>query len=234
MKKIEVVIPAYNEEDRLPKVIEVLQRTKEVGKIIVVDDGSTDQTIKQAAELGVTVLRHQKNKGKGAALKTGIKETTKNPLMIIDADLKNLRPDHITTLINLFYNQEDCDIKTNPETKKGKGETVLVNGVVDRGQASNLTEKIEEALTGLRIMDRKVWDNTLKELSEDGYSVDYLIYVTAKKLGKIKTKTLPGLEHYKKTEKNGFIKGSFNYVKMFLQITYETIASKISKIKKAL
>ncbi|MCP3682792.1 MAG: glycosyltransferase family 2 protein [bacterium] len=67
--RVFVVIPAYNEGDHIAKVI---SRTKKYAKnIIVVDDGSTDETYKEAKKTGVIVLRHLVNLGKGAALKTG-------------------------------------------------------------------------------------------------------------------------------------------------------------------
>ncbi len=244
MEKMEVVIPAYNEEGRLPKVVEVLKTTKEIERIIVVDDGSTDETAKQARELGVTVLSHKENLGKGAALRTGIKEVKSNPFLIMDADLKNLKPDHVSVLISRFFGYGNYNVELKDRErkikqkikffpKKEKGETVLVNGMIDRGKASNVTEKIEEAFSGIRIMDRKVWEAALEELSEDGYGVDYLIYSKAKKIGNVETETLAGLNHYSKTEKIGAIKGVAKHAKMYLQIVYELIANKISKIKKS-
>ena len=64
-----VVIPAHNESERIGRVIRAAQ--KHVKNIIVVDDGSQDDTAHQATEAGATVLRHKVNLGKGAALKTG-------------------------------------------------------------------------------------------------------------------------------------------------------------------
>lgn len=64
-----VVIPAYNEAPRIRDVI--LKVKKYTQKIIVVDDGSTDQTTEVAKKSGALVLRHKLNLGKGAAMKTG-------------------------------------------------------------------------------------------------------------------------------------------------------------------
>ena len=69
MKKTFVVIPAYNEELHIAKVI---KKTKKYAKnIIIVDDGSNDNTVKIAENTGVTVLKHVVNLGKGSSLKTG-------------------------------------------------------------------------------------------------------------------------------------------------------------------
>jgi len=67
--KITVVVPAHNEEDRIGEVLKDLKKTKL--PVVVVDDGSTDKTYQIAKKHKITVLRHQVNLGKGAALKTG-------------------------------------------------------------------------------------------------------------------------------------------------------------------
>ncbi len=65
-----VIIPAYNEEKKIGRVIRGLFE-QGLEDIVVVDDGSTDQTAAQARKLGVKVLRHEINRGQGAALETG-------------------------------------------------------------------------------------------------------------------------------------------------------------------
>ena len=85
--KIFIVIPAYNESRRIGKVLVDLAKYKL--PIIVVDDGSNDDTSLIAANLKATVLRHRVNLGKGAALKTGFKSALKNgadAVIMIDAD----------------------------------------------------------------------------------------------------------------------------------------------------
>ena len=65
-----VVIPAYNESQVLRSVVEEVRRLGP--RVVVVDDGSTDETATEALESGATVLRHAANLGQGAALQTGI------------------------------------------------------------------------------------------------------------------------------------------------------------------
>lgn len=65
------MIPAYNEGENVAEVIENIEREEKGYKVIVVDDGSKDDTAKVAAEREVIVLRHIINRGQGAALKTG-------------------------------------------------------------------------------------------------------------------------------------------------------------------
>lgn len=90
MKKVGVVIPAFNEETGVQHVVtEILQVLQEYGieaEVIVVDDGSTDQTAKAAAAGGARVLRHRSNRGYGASLKTGIAAAPYEYIVITDAD----------------------------------------------------------------------------------------------------------------------------------------------------
>jgi glycosyltransferase involved in cell wall biosynthesis len=85
--KLSVIVPAYNEENSILEALKNIKKhTKLSDEIIVVDDGSKDDTFKNAKKAGVKVLRHEKNKGYGAALKTGIREAKNDYILIIDAD----------------------------------------------------------------------------------------------------------------------------------------------------
>ena len=87
---LSVVIPAYNEAQSVGPVVEsLLEDLAGTGwpfEIIVVDDGSTDGTGSQAESTGVRVIRHQTNRGYGAALKTGIRYARHRVVCITDAD----------------------------------------------------------------------------------------------------------------------------------------------------
>jgi len=100
------VIPAYNEESRLGKVIfDVLTY---VDRVVAVDDASGDQTSQAAKEAGATVVRHRINRGQGAALKTGTMaalDLGADIIVHIDADGQH-DPTMIPTLINPILNGE--------------------------------------------------------------------------------------------------------------------------------
>jgi len=88
-----VVIPAYNEAKTIAEIIERVQKA-EVGlekEIIVVDDGSTDGTreiLKSLTANNLKIIFHEKNQGKGAALRTGFSQATGDIILIQDADLE--------------------------------------------------------------------------------------------------------------------------------------------------
>jgi glycosyltransferase involved in cell wall biosynthesis len=95
--KLSVVMPVFNEHDSVLKVIdEVLDSPFDI-EIIVVDDGSTDGTREILRDLdreGVRVFFHEKNGGKGAALKTGFGHVTGDIVLIQDADLEYTPDDY--------------------------------------------------------------------------------------------------------------------------------------------
>jgi len=85
---ISVVIPAYNEEEAIGAVVDELIEILRDGayEIIVVDDGSTDNTAKIVQEKRVKFIQHSHSMGYGAAIKTGIKNAANDLIMIIDGD----------------------------------------------------------------------------------------------------------------------------------------------------
>jgi glycosyltransferase involved in cell wall biosynthesis len=80
------VIPAFNEGASVAEVVTSLSGVGPWHEIIVVDDGSTDDTGTRARDAGASVVRHPYNKGNGAAVKTGIRQATGEFVLIVDAD----------------------------------------------------------------------------------------------------------------------------------------------------
>jgi glycosyltransferase involved in cell wall biosynthesis len=81
-----VIIPAFNEGLAIRQVVTGLQSGAAWREIIVVDDGSVDDTAAQATAAGARVIRHPYNKGNGAAVKTGLRQATGSFVLILDAD----------------------------------------------------------------------------------------------------------------------------------------------------
>jgi len=109
-KSISVIIPAYNEAKTIDGVIREVLKLDEVKELIVVDDGSTDRTKEKIkvflADSRFVYVLHPKNRGKGAALKTGIKKAKKDIVLLLDADLMNITITKIRKIINPVLNDE--------------------------------------------------------------------------------------------------------------------------------
>lgn len=124
--KLSVIIPAYNER---PYVEEVIQRVQAVDfnkEVIVVDDGSTDGTrevlSKLEAEEGIRVVYHERNRGKGAAIRTALEHVTGDLVIIQDADLE-YDPDDYPDLLAPF-DKGRCDVVYGTRLVRGKAQRV--------------------------------------------------------------------------------------------------------------
>ena len=121
---LSVIIPCYNEEKTIFLIVEKIKKIKNLSpEIIIVDDCSTDKTsdvLKKISQLypAIKIFKHEKNLGKGAAIRSGIKLVTGNIVLLQDADLE-YDPNDYHNLLQPFY-ETDADIVYGTRFKGGK------------------------------------------------------------------------------------------------------------------
>ena len=119
-QKVSVIIPAYNEEETVAKVVEVVKNVSVVDEIIVVNDGSSDNTEAEALKAGAIVINHETNKGKGQALYTGYQQAECDIIAFIDADIYNLTSGKVEAMIRPILEGKTDITKTKFSRASGR------------------------------------------------------------------------------------------------------------------
>src|SRR5262245_11164903 len=148
-----VVIPACNEAMVIGSVVTDLRANGPWLEILVVDDGSTDDTGARASAAGARVIRHPYNKGNGAAVKTGIRQATGACVLIVDADGQH-RPEDAMRLVAQLH---DYDLVVGARSAESQaGAARRVGNALLNWTASYLTERpIPDLTSGFRAARRE-------------------------------------------------------------------------------
>ncbi|MDR0912632.1 MAG: glycosyltransferase [Methanobrevibacter sp.] len=117
---VSVVIPAFNEEKNISKVISVLMEINYIDEIIVVDDGSHDKTSQIARESGAILIQHHYNQGKGAALQTGFKNSKGDIIAFLDGDISNINCEMVDKIIQPILTGKSGIVKTKFSRESGR------------------------------------------------------------------------------------------------------------------
>lgn len=166
MTVLSVVIPAYNEENGIAeiasRVLSVAPALKEVGvdrlELLVVDDGSRDRTAQVAGDIpGVTLIRHPKNRGYGAALKTGFSRASGELIGFLDAD-GTYPPEYFPQLCQVALDGADLVIGSRMAGEESR--MPLTRRVGNFFFANLLTllsrQKVTDSASGMRVFRRDI------------------------------------------------------------------------------
>lgn len=192
MAKVVAAIPALNEEQSIAKVI--IHSINWVDKVLVVDDGSVDDTSLIATKLGAVVIRHERNLGKGAALRKCFdwaRDSGFDVLVTLDADGQH-NPDDIPRLLTPIIDGE-ADVVIASRLSDGVPALRRIGGqILDRMIAGG--GDVVDSQSGFRAYSRKAFEQV--NASEFGMGVDSEILMHAKEAG-LRIVELPVTMEYK-------------------------------------
>lgn len=217
--KVIIGMPAYNEERSVASMI--LQAKEYADQVLVVNDGSTDNTVRVSKLAGAEVVSHDRNRGYGSAIRTILSEAGKRDadiLVIVDADAQN-NPGEIPSLINGIKAGADLVIGSRRMQREAipayrwAGQKILA-------KFTNIAarQNLSDTESGFRAYSRKAI-NSLK-LSETGMAVSAEIISEASRLG-LKIEEVPITISYEDAtpSQNPVVHGLGNLSRIFLLIS---------------
>lgn len=169
--KISVVIPAFNEEKNIAKVIKTIKDCKIANEIIVIDNNSTDNTSKISKEMKVKVFFCEKQ-GKGYAMEMGIKKATGDIIVFADGDICNYKKKFINDMIEPIINNRADFVKSTFKRSGGRVTELVAKPLIEATFPDLM--KFEQPLSGI-IAGKKTILSKI-ELNKD-YGVDIGILI---------------------------------------------------------
>ena len=181
--KTAAIIPAYREEQHISGVVRRTRR--QLDHVLVVDDGSRDTTARCAREAGAEVIVHSQNRGKGEAIKTGLRHWLDRQfihVIILDADGQHL-PEEINRFIAAAAQAGDRSFFLGNRMNNLTG-MPLVRRVVNRYMSNRISricrQKIPDTQCGFRMLDRQLIPELLDGGSRFDYETEMLIIASRK------------------------------------------------------
>ncbi|MBI5370340.1 glycosyltransferase [Candidatus Uhrbacteria bacterium] len=210
------IIPAFNEETTIAQVVRPLVTSEGIDEVVVVSDGSTDETAHLARREGATVLELPRRGGKGEAMHFGVEQTTAQVLAFFDADLRGLTHEHVERLLL-------------PVVNGGRWMNV---GIRDRGRLWTWVSHHLPLISGERAMRREVFEGIPAEYLH-GFmvetSLNYYCRTHRLRYGAV---DLPGLSIRRKYEKVSWPRAVVQYTRMFWQVGEAMLVVRLARLLK--
>jgi glycosyltransferase involved in cell wall biosynthesis len=190
-------MPAKNEAVNLQKLLPLLQATLPGAELIVVNDGSTDNTVALCESLGVRVVSHQYSKGNGASIKSGARHASRDTVVFMDGDGQH-KPADILRLYAVFCQGYDMVIGARSAATQASVGRLVANTLYNRLSSWMANQTIRDLTSGFRIVNRRKFLKFLYLLPNGfsypttitmsffraGYSVAYVDIEAGKREGK--------------------------------------------------
>lgn len=194
---LSIVMPAKNEAVNLQKLLPLLQATLPGAELIVVNDGSTDNTVALCESLGVSVVSHQYSKGNGASIKSGARHASRDTVVFMDGDGQH-KPADILRLYAVFCQGYDMVIGARSAATQASVGRLVANTLYNRLSSWMANQTIRDLTSGFRIVNRRKFLKFLYLLPNGfsypttitmsffraGYSVAYVDIEAGKREGK--------------------------------------------------
>ncbi|NLJ72744.1 MAG: glycosyltransferase family 2 protein [Syntrophomonadaceae bacterium] len=180
MKTINVVIPAFNEASRIGDTLKAVQELNNIAKIIVVNDGSTDNTADIARHHTMDVINLYENIGKGGAMNKALSYINADIIVFLDADLGETANEAGKLIDEVISGHADLAIAAFPPPQK-KGGFGLVKGLAVYALKKAGANKVTAPLSGQRAMTKEV----LKAVTpfSEAYGVELAMSIKALRSG---------------------------------------------------
>lgn len=196
-EQISIILPAKNEAMGLKILLPRLKELYPETEIIVVDDGSSDDTQQLCVTNGVTVLHHPYSKGNGASIKTGTRAATADTLVFMDADGQH-NPEDIKRLLDKMREGFDMVVGARSSSSQASVGRLCANTFYNWFATLMVGQKVEDLTSGFRVVKAEYFKNFLHLLPNgfsypttctmtffrSGYSVGYVPITANKRIGK--------------------------------------------------
>ncbi len=202
--KISVVIAALNEAPRISDVLKIVTKSPLIDEIIVVNDGSTDNTSEIVKKFNVILIENKNNIGKTLSVKKGLEKSKNDIIMLLDADLQGLSVKSIESLIE-----------------------PVQRGLVDwtlslRSNSFRIMRLMKmDWLSGERVIPKDLLkDPYIWSHPNIGYSLETLINISLlEKRKKFRSIYLKNVINTRKSQKVGFLKGTYKDFEVIYQVS---------------
>ena len=209
------IVPAYNEGETIADVVRVLVRSALFSDVIVVDDGSKDQTGRAAEKAGAAVIRLPENQGKGAAMRTGVGRTIAPFVFFCDADLLGLTSDHLRSVLAPVLS----------------GAAGMCVGLRDRGPFWTFLSSVLPLIGGERALRREIFESIPDQYLR-GFRAELAMNAKCRQMRlPVKSVRMPGVHIRRKMQKVGFWKGLLGYVHMDAQLAVVSLELWIARLR---
>ncbi|HEY8020157.1 MAG TPA: glycosyltransferase family 2 protein [Thermoanaerobaculia bacterium] len=202
-RRVAAIVPAYNEQETLAEVLTVLKAIPLIDEVLVVSDGSTDETVAIARGMKLKTIHLRENHGKGTAMAVGVAHASADILVFVDGDILNLTEGMLEQLIRpVLDGRSDMNV-----------------GIRNRGRILNaIHQTCGPLLSGIRCLRREIFE-AVPEEQLAGFAVETGLNWSCRQLGMRTTTTLFfHLKHLVKEKKRGLWRGARARVTMFASV----------------